>query len=35
VKLAGLAPGNFRLEGWGPPEAGGTSSLYFTRDVAL
>ena len=35
VKLAGLAPGNYRLEGWGRAKAGGTSQLYFTRDVAV
>jgi hypothetical protein len=35
VKLAGLAPGSYRLEGWGRPKTGGASSLYFTRDIAV
>ncbi len=35
VKLPGLAPGHYRLEGWGRAKAGGESALYFTRDVAV
>jgi hypothetical protein len=35
VKLGGLAPGHYRLEGWGRAKAGGTSQKYFTRDVAV
>ena len=35
VKLAGLAPGHYRLEGWGRPKTGGNSTRYFTADVAV
>jgi hypothetical protein len=35
VALPGLAPGHYRLEGWGRPKAGGNSELYFTQDVAV
>ena len=35
VKIAGLAPGQYRMEGWGRPKAGGDSALYFTRDIAV
>ena len=35
VKLPALAPGHYRLEGWGRPKAGGPSEKYFTRDVAV
>ncbi|SRR5258707_240296 len=35
VKLAGLAPGHYRLEGWGRAKAGGASEKYFSRDVAV
>ena len=35
VKIAGLAPGHYRLEGWGRPKTGGDSALYFTSDVAV
>ena len=35
VKVPGLAPGRYRLEGWGRPKAGGASEKYFARDVAV
>ena len=35
VKIAGLAPGHYRLEGWGRPKTGGDSALYFTSDIAV
>jgi hypothetical protein len=35
VKVAGLAPGLYHLEGWGRAKAGGASEKYFTRDVAV
>ena len=35
VKLPGLAPGHYRLEGWGRAKAGGVSEKYFSRDVAV
>jgi hypothetical protein len=35
VKIAGLAPGHYRLEGWGRPKTGGDSTLYFTSDIAV
>ena len=35
VKVPGLAPGHYRLEGWGRPKAGGASEKYFSRDVAV
>jgi hypothetical protein len=35
VKVPGLAPGNYRLEGWGRPKAGGASEKYFSRDFAV
>ena len=35
VQIAGLAPGTYRLEGWGRPVNGGASQLYFTRDIAV
>jgi hypothetical protein len=36
VKVAGLAPGNYRVEGWGrDARKGGNSERYFVRDVAI
>ena len=35
VKVPGLAPGHYRLEGWGRAKAGGASEKFFTRDVAV
>ncbi|HEX7403996.1 MAG TPA: hypothetical protein VF287_08280 [Usitatibacter sp.] len=35
VKIAGLAPGHYRLEGWGRPKTGGDSARYFTSDIAV
>lgn len=35
VPVAGLAPGSYRLEGWGRPKSGGDPVLYFTRDIAV
>jgi hypothetical protein len=35
VKVAGLAPGNYRLEGWGRERRGGNAERYFTRDIAI
>jgi hypothetical protein len=36
VKIAALlAPGNYRVEGWGRAKSGGESQRYFTRDLAI
>lgn len=35
IAVPGLAPGNYRLEGWGRPKSGGDPVRYFTRDVAV
>ena len=37
VKIAGLAPGSYRLEGWGRDlnASGSAPERYFTRDVAI
>lgn len=35
VRVAGLAPGTYHLEGWGTPKGGGTAQRYFTRDFAV
>ena len=35
VNVGGLAPGHYKLEGWGRPKAGGASEKYFSRDVAV
>ena len=35
VKVPPLAPGRYRIEGWGRPKAGGASEKYFSRDIAV
>jgi len=35
IKVGGLAPGSYRIEGWGRPKAGGAYERYFTRDVSV
>lgn len=35
VRIAGLAPGSYRIEGWGRPKNGGNSEKYFTRDASI
>ena len=35
VKMPGLAPGPYRLEGWGRPKSGGASAKYFSRDFSV
>jgi len=35
VRVPGLAPGSYHLEGWGRPKAGGESQRYFTRDFSV
>ncbi len=35
VKVPGLAPGTYQLEGWGRPKAGGDSQRYFSQTVAV
>ncbi len=35
VKVPGLAPGHYVLEGWGRPKAGGASAKYFSREIAV
>jgi hypothetical protein len=35
VKLGGLAPGRYVIEGWGRPKAGGASQKYFTREISV
>ncbi len=35
VKVPPLAPGRYRLEGWGRSKAGGASEKYFSRDIAV
>ena len=35
VKVPGLQPGNYRVEGWGRERKGSVSEMYFTRDVGV
>lgn len=35
VKIAGLAPGNYSVEGWGRERKGGNPERYFTSQVAI
>jgi hypothetical protein len=35
VRVPGLAPGSYHLEGWGRPKGGGDAKRYFTRDFAV
>jgi hypothetical protein len=35
VKVPGLAPGRYVLEGWGKPKAGGASAKYFSREISV
>ena len=35
VRLAGLAPGTYQLEGWGTPTTGGAAQRYFTQTISV
>ena len=35
VRVAGLAPGVYHLEGWGRPKGGGDAQRYFARDFVV
>ncbi|HET9652927.1 MAG TPA: hypothetical protein VFP36_12080 [Usitatibacter sp.] len=35
VRLPALAPGAYRLEGWGRPKGGGDAQRFFTRDFTV
>jgi uncharacterized protein DUF5648 len=35
VRVGGLAPGAYHLEGWGRPRTGGDAQRYFTRDFSV
>lgn len=35
VRIAGLAPGNYRVEGWGRERRGQDSERYFLRDLVI
>lgn len=35
VKIAGLAPGNYRVEGWGRERRGQSPERYFVKDLSI
>lgn len=35
VRLDGLAPGTYQMEGWGTPKSGGTAQRYFTQSITV
>jgi hypothetical protein len=35
VRVPGLAPGSYHLEGWGRPKGGGEAQRYFVRDFSV
>lgn len=35
VRLDGLAPGTYQLEGWGTPTSGGAAQRYFTQAITV
>ena len=35
VRIPGLAPGSYKIEGWGTPQSGGATELFFNKDFVV